>query len=163
MENNVFYRDQFPIPRRFVHRVASSLSRNVRSALGFFRWQHTGLCTRICRFEPGPIAFAHNFELGDASRSACGIPVPLHVISIDRVRTVPYLSNQGDSEAVPYLVGFPGVPGTPHREFRGSSQPFSRSAARISACSPRHRQCPDSTVTGAFNSGHACTGIRIGA
>ena len=40
-------------------------------------------------------------------------------------------------------------------------QPFSRSATRISACSPRCRQCPDSTVTGAFNSGHACTGIRI--
>ena len=93
--------------------------------------------------------------------TTCTCNVPLHPISIDHVRTVPYLSNQGDSEAVPYLDTCPGVPGRSYCAFRGSSQPFSRSAARISACSPRRRQCPDSTVTGAVNSGHACTGIRI--
>ena len=87
--------------------------------------------------------------------------IPLRFISTDRVHTVPYLSSQGDSEAVPYLVGSAGVPHYSYCGFQGSSQPFSRSAARISACSPHHRQCPDSTVTGAFNSGHACTGIRI--
>ena len=87
--------------------------------------------------------------------------VPLHSICVGPVRTVPYLSNQGDSEAVPYLIFSAEVLRKSYCEFRGSSQPFSRSAARISACSPRHRQCPDSTLTGALNSGHACTGIRI--
>eukprot|EP01043_Picozoa_sp_COSAG02_P000787 COSAG02_NODE_16_length_56207_cov_9.816122_4_plen_226_part_00 len=42
-----------------------------------------------------------------------------------------------------------GVTGRSYCGFRGSSQPFSRSAARISACSPRRRQCPDSTLTAA--------------
>ena len=81
------------------------------------------------------------------------IIVPLHLIILCIVRTVRYLSSQGDSEAVPYLKSYPSVPGNPHCEFRGSGRSCSRSAAGISACSRPARQCPDRPVTPRSNPG----------
>ena len=82
-----------------------------------------------------------------------GANIPLHSISVCIVRTVRYLSSQGDSEAVRYTAGYPSVPGRYSREFRGSGRSCSRSAAGISACSRPARQCPDRPVTPRSNPG----------
>ena len=79
--------------------------------------------------------------------------LPLHFISMCIVRTVRYLSSQGDSEAVRYTAGYPSVPGSSYCEFRGSGRSCSRSAAGISACSRPARQCPDRPVTPRSNPG----------
>ena len=79
--------------------------------------------------------------------------LPLHLISVCIVRTVRYLSSQGDSEAVRYTVRCPSRPGNDYCEFRGSGRSCSRSAAGISACSRPARQCPDRPVTPRSNPG----------
>ena len=83
------------------------------------------------------------------------VHVPLHLIILCIVRTVRYLSSQGDSEAVLYdtPAGYPSVPGSSYCEFRGSGRSCSRSAAGISACSRPARQCPDRPVTPRSNPG----------
>ena len=79
--------------------------------------------------------------------------LPLHLTSVCIVRTVRYLSSQGDSEAVRYTVRCPSRPGNDYCEFRGSGRSCSRSAAGISACSRPARQCPDRPVTPRSNPG----------
>ena len=102
---------------------------------------------------PRAIPHRHSTWVHAYDLHAYGIPVPLHPISVCIVRTVRYLSSQGDSEAVRYQSGVAGLPRLRYCEFRGSGRSCSRSAAGISACSRPARQCPDRPVTPRSNPG----------
>ena len=92
-------------------------------------------------------------------KSSQSTAIPLHLIILctipegSIVRTVRYLSSQGDSEAVRYTVHCASRSRNDYCEFRGSGRSCSRSAAGISACSRPARQCPDRPVTPRSNPG----------